>query len=230
MSTGKFRDSILGKMTTTERWTYLLLTVVCVVAIFLSIGDESVFNERFANEDGIVENMTTLALLGVAIVSGLRLVRMWKHRKWMWLAGTGLFIVMFFFAAGEEISWGQRIFGWETNEYFMEKNAQEETNIHNLVVGETKLNKLIFSQLLGLFTALYLIVLPYLYRKVGWIQKTIDAWGIPVAQWHHTLVFALITVVILLITADRKWEVYELGFGLIFFLIFINPFNRAAFK
>src|SRR5690606_11535567 len=151
MRTGKYWGSILGKITTIERWAYLLLTVVCVIAIFLSIGNESFFNERFANEDGIVENMTTLALLGVAIVSGLRLVRLWKHQGWMWLAGTGLFIVMFFFAAGEEISWGQRIFGWETNEYFMERNAQEETNIHNLVVGETKLNKLIFSQLLGLF-------------------------------------------------------------------------------
>ena len=29
-----------------------------------------------------------------------------------------------------------------------ENNAQKETNLHNMMVGETKINKLIFSQLL----------------------------------------------------------------------------------
>lgn len=37
------------------------------------------------------------------------------------------FIIMF----GEEISWGQRIFGWEAEGIFKEFNVQQETNIHN---------------------------------------------------------------------------------------------------
>lgn len=37
-----------------------------------------------------------------------------------------------FFLAGEEISWGQRVFNIETPEYWQDINAQDEINIHNL--------------------------------------------------------------------------------------------------
>ena len=38
-----------------------------------------------------------------------------------------------FLIAGEELSWGQWIFHWETPEALAEVNLQQETNIHNLV-------------------------------------------------------------------------------------------------
>ena len=37
-----------------------------------------------------------------------------------------------FFAAGEELSWGQRLFGFEPPELFLEENFQQELNLHNL--------------------------------------------------------------------------------------------------
>ena len=37
--------------------------------------------------------------------------------------------IAFFFVAGEELSWGQRIIGIETTEYFKENNVQEELNL-----------------------------------------------------------------------------------------------------
>jgi hypothetical protein len=36
------------------------------------------------------------------------------------------------FLIGEEVSWGQRIFGWETPESVAAVNKQEETNLHNI--------------------------------------------------------------------------------------------------
>ena len=36
------------------------------------------------------------------------------------------------FMIGEEISWGQRLFGWETPESYAAINKQEETNLHNI--------------------------------------------------------------------------------------------------
>lgn len=39
-----------------------------------------------------------------------------------------------FFVAGEEVSWGQRVFGWGTPERLEHLNYQDETTIHN--VGE----------------------------------------------------------------------------------------------
>jgi len=36
-----------------------------------------------------------------------------------------------FYIAGEEISWGQQIFGWVTPEFWLQVNDQSETNLHN---------------------------------------------------------------------------------------------------
>ena len=35
------------------------------------------------------------------------------------------------YIAGEEMSWGQHFFHWNTPEYWAELNRQEETNLHN---------------------------------------------------------------------------------------------------
>ena len=40
--------------------------------------------------------------------------------------------VVCFFGFGEEISWGQRIFGIETPAGLKQANSQQETNLHNL--------------------------------------------------------------------------------------------------
>jgi hypothetical protein len=48
---------------------------------------------------------------------------------------TGVMLVLagalLLFAAGEEISWGQRLLGWETPAALRARNVQEETTIHN---------------------------------------------------------------------------------------------------
>jgi hypothetical protein len=38
-----------------------------------------------------------------------------------------------FFMIGEELSWGQRIFDWETPASLAENNKQEESNLHNIL-------------------------------------------------------------------------------------------------
>ncbi len=35
------------------------------------------------------------------------------------------------YIAGEEMSWGQHFFHWNTPEYWAEVNRQQETNLHN---------------------------------------------------------------------------------------------------
>jgi hypothetical protein len=43
-----------------------------------------------------------------------------------------LFAAAALFACLEEISYGQHLLGWETPRWFAERNAQQETNLHNL--------------------------------------------------------------------------------------------------
>jgi len=40
--------------------------------------------------------------------------------------------ILFFIGCGEEISWGQRIFGWNSPKIVHELNRQRETNFHNI--------------------------------------------------------------------------------------------------
>lgn len=56
----------------------------------------------------------------------------WRGGAWLGaMASTGL-CVLCVFVAGEEISWGQRIVGYQTPSYFEARNVQHELTIHNL--------------------------------------------------------------------------------------------------
>jgi hypothetical protein len=57
----------------------------------------------------------------------LRQKRSWVVPTWFLMLGLGTIVL-----AGEEISWGQHIFHWETSSGMAQINAQNETNFHNL--------------------------------------------------------------------------------------------------
>jgi hypothetical protein len=50
-------------------------------------------------------------------------------------AGVGLFC---FLVAMEEISWGQRVFGYRPPAYFLENNYQQELNLHNVMSADLR--------------------------------------------------------------------------------------------
>lgn len=84
------------------------------------------------NEDSLVEWLQFLCLLGASIILPLITIRLLR----MGLKGMallyGLVTLGVWFLTGEEISWGQRIFGWETPEGMAAVNRQGETTIHNV--------------------------------------------------------------------------------------------------
>lgn len=91
----------------------------------------------FTGEDGVAENLQVLCN-GLAVV--LALLVMQRYRQ----LGDRLIVILYLilccgliFLIGEEISWGQRIFGWSTQGVFAEINAQDETNLHNIVGVDT---------------------------------------------------------------------------------------------
>ncbi|MEA1785039.1 hypothetical protein U1E44_02950 [Arenibacter sp. GZD96] len=220
----------MGKVTTLEKIGYCLLAVVIILGSYLGFTDETFFNTQFAQEDGPIEWGTAILLFAISMLSLYRLTTLNTFKKWLWKLGTLVFVVLFFFAAGEEISWGQRIFGVASSDFFLENNAQGETNLHNLVVGDKKLNKIIFSQLLTVVMVIYLVITPILYRKWSWCNNMANRFAVPIVQWHHTIAFFVTTLLVALNPADRKWEVYEMAFGLLFFIIFLNPLNAETFK
>ena len=139
---------------------------------------------------------------------------------------------------GEEISWGQRIFDWETPEYFLANNKQEETGLHNLVVeinGEkVNINKLIFGTGLALAMLVYLFVMTPLYRRqkltAGPFPRLVDALAIPMPRNYHVIGYlVVIASVELLIDSSKRGEMTEFAGSIIFLLNVAYPYNSEVF-
>jgi len=216
--------------TNIDKIAYLFLIILFAIGIFYSFTNLEYFDKSFTKEDGFIEWSTSILLFSISLLCFYRLFRLGKTKKILWIVGTFAFALIFLFGAGEEISWGQRVFNIESSDYFIQNNAQKETNLHNLVVGETKINKLIFSNILMIVMILYLIISPFLYRKYDYIKSLFDKFAVPVVRTHHAIAFIVATVLVLIIPSSRKWELYELAFGVIFLLIFILPYNYHIFS
>lgn len=216
----------MQQSTTFDKITYAFLLVIYLVGLYLDQTDRIYFDTQYAQEDGFVENISALGLLMVTIILWTRLIKFWSSKSITWKIGVFFMGLIFLFGAGEEISWGQRILGIESNDFFLENNAQKETNLHNLVVGETKVNKLIFTQLMFLVLFVYFIIFPYLYKKKMWVQNLAIQFAVPVARTHHIVFFLAYTGLILIMGSSRRWEVLELMFAMGFFLIFYRPKNH----
>ena len=77
-------------------------------------------------EDSWVENGTAFLFFLTALL--LLETAASRRPAWPYILGALAFV----FAAGEEISWGQRIFLFETPDYLRERSRQDEFNLHNI--------------------------------------------------------------------------------------------------
>jgi hypothetical protein len=105
---------------------YVVLTILAFTAphILSGPGDNT--------EPGVLEQGQNLSLL-IALLLMIRLAFITTTpmvRAWMIFVALGTFYLL-----GEEASWGQHYFGWETGGIFAEINDQNETNIHNTQDG-----------------------------------------------------------------------------------------------
>ena len=115
-----------------QAWLWLWLPVVFFVFIFGSaIVSNYVHDNYFTGELGIIE-LATAIMLVPAIIAGFLI---FINREKLVTKQLGYWILLVTLAcvyiAGEELSWGQHLWGWETPEWIKENNKQQETNLHN---------------------------------------------------------------------------------------------------
>lgn len=158
------------------------------------------------HEDGPIEQATMCFFL-MACACLIQAWRMYGAQPAKLGAGHGrrvvylLLAVLMFICAGEEISWGQRIFGWGTPEGWSEMNAQAETNLHNLTVIEggvrdpetqTLLHSLTnANRLFAMFWLAVFVAIPVLDRVSGGVRRLLLAVGMPVVPLWIGALFVL---------------------------------------
>jgi hypothetical protein len=91
----------------------------------------------YTGEDQFAE-VVQVILYALALVLGILVVRKLRiSGERTFVALYAVVVVGLVFMLGEELSWGQRLFGWRTSETFAELNKQDETNLHNITDVET---------------------------------------------------------------------------------------------
>ncbi|UCF63908.1 MAG: hypothetical protein JSW33_15295 [bacterium] len=218
----------------------LILFLFGTYSIFMLLDDN--YLALLTAEDGLIESAGALFFFTAAV---LFLILFYKDKQgndlFLFRTGKNIFylLLMFLFtvAAGEEISWGQRIFNIRTPEVFEEKNVQNELNIHNLDIfhgtdksGERKsfwgllLN---VDRLFSLFWLFFCLIIPVLVHYRPAFRKWICRINIPLVPIWIGLAFFTNYVLskILEQLYTEKWvqsaitEVKETGFAFLFMLI-----------
>ena len=218
------------KMDRLEIALLIVLLVTSILGLYWGFYHQDFFTNRYMMEDGEIEYATVVLLFGSCILVASRWIKYRRQQPIRFTLISILIFIVFFFVAGEELSWGQRIFNLESSQYFKEYNSQEELNLHNLTVGEVKINKLIFGVTLTTAILIYMILVPLLYQKVAQFRRFIDAWFIPVPRVRHIVTYLLLLVVISVIPASKNWELLEFGSVLVFTIILWNPVNQQSYR
>ncbi|MEA1937870.1 MAG: hypothetical protein U9N14_02105 [Pseudomonadota bacterium] len=152
-------------------WLWLWFPLVLMVAIIASryVGDDA-FACMLKKESSFGEHMTSVLFLASAVMAGILACDTTAFGN-HWVR-TGFFIVVFgsVFVAGEELSWGQHMFGWETPDWVKAVNKQDETNLHNIF------ERALDQKLRGISSIVIFVICgitPLLIRagKLAWLER-----------------------------------------------------------
>lgn len=151
---------------------------ICLVAIlyagaFYLYLRQPLWYRAMIVEDNLGEYLTVTLYIGAATLLTLHVVSRGGR-----CLGHCLLIACFVFMAGEEISWGQRIFDIATPASWAAINYQHELSLHNVVRINT------YLPLLAAAVVLWAALTPWLprYAWYRWLDAKV---GIPAAKSYH---------------------------------------------
>lgn len=151
------------------------LVLISSYSVYLFLNDETVSN--LGKEDHFFEWMQAIFLMTGFLILFTHYL---KTKNYIIL----LLSLVLLFGCGEEISWGQRIFGFKTPDSIVDENLQHEFNLHNLETFSGmdyhhKFKKgferfFAVNFLFRLFTMLWGIFLPFLaYHAIFFYRLTL---------------------------------------------------------
>jgi len=152
----------------------LIAVAMGVVAVSLAVASPTAYR-AFIREDGIVEYGSALAWLSAALC-GVAALPLDRRRFGMKILCYALFVGFLVFAGGEEISWGQRILGYQTPEALAAVNKQREVNVHD--IGSITL----FANAFFLVTTVCCLVIPWLLQRAPAWRRYLRELNLPIVD------------------------------------------------
>ena len=214
-----------------EKIVFIFAAVATLASMAVSFINDDYFISSLTREDGPIEWLTFAALAITFLVCIYRVIALRGDKPKLFLVMTFLLGMLFFFGAGEELSWGQRIFHTESSEFFRHYNAQGETNLHNLVVGGKKINKIVFGIGLHLVLLIYLLALVPLYKRKPWLKNFMDRCAVPIAKPYQVVGYlAAIILVQVIMVSTKRGELGEFAGAFMFLLNIAFPYNSELFQ
>jgi len=113
----------------------MLITInsaIVFLYLFFSIGFEN--HSSMLREDSIVEYSGAILMFIASLFLIHLLITRFNHIGRLLKLFMVLYCLFLIVAAGEEISWGQRIFNIKTPDTISQYNLQNELNLHNLEI------------------------------------------------------------------------------------------------
>jgi hypothetical protein len=153
---------------------WIAVATVITLAFGITLLPQDTF-DSLIHEDGVVEWVGAIGLFCTSVIFFIGFLRARKAgaNRLLTLALLGL-AVLFFFGAGEEISWGQRIFGWGTPDALDSANGQDETNLHNLGPVQNGSPLLRTNALFAYFWLTFAVALPLAMLWSERVRRRLD--------------------------------------------------------
>lgn len=230
------------------KWIIVFAIIAFTYSIFFLFDSETTF--KLVKEDGIIEYTGALLWLFASICFFKIFYIFILNKKSRSAFFMFSLAILMFFAFGEEISWGQRIFGVETPEFMKENNIQGELNLHNLEIfssrkvdGEMKSGLLsewlTVSRMFQVFWFSFAVIIPILSYFSKNISRIIIKIGIPIIPLWIGSIFVINYIMQRILTfltpnyllaeydpkALRFVEIKESLFAFLFLIVALNIYS-----
>ena len=217
-----------------ERFVLVNAWALFALGVFIGVVNPQYLG-IYTAEDGLLEWLTVMAMCWAALALGNRLWRRGRLQNRRQRLLLVCLIALAVFGAGEEVSWGQRIVGFESPAFFAENNAQRETTLHNLVAGGVSVNKVVFSKGLLLLFLLYVFLVKPLWHRSNRAASFFDGWGVPIPKRYHYVGYLLVIVIVegllnAVTDAPRRGELTEFMVTVLATLNLVYPLNRNVIE
>ena len=213
-------------------YIYILPIILVIIFVSLKSGMDAESWRRVSSEGGVSEYGTALAYL---LTSGFAypIYKQFRQEKRKFLAFSyGIFAFVSFVVGMEEISWGQRLIGFEVPQFLAEHNTQSELTLHNLSFYERNFLSQSFM-LAGFLGSFSWIVLHYWQkrqqsRKID-LSYILPNWSIS-SFFYPILIFWIVLIYAggmnFLVSHDQEHCEFIMSLGVLMFVV-VNFFRQA---